>query len=244
MGFALKYRTGGARRGAAAFSSARSLLVLPLILATLIVARAGHAQTGDRDYYAPRDSQADQQLFRNVEGYHLQPAIDHMRVREYQAAKGDLEFILGFYPNHPRALMLLSDVCEQMRSTQCTEAADSWFEKAVAINPNAATTYVLFGIYNHKNHRLDAAIKSYKRALELSPNSVNANYNLGLAYFEQKQYALANEVAQRAYAVGAALPGLRDKLKTVGAWHPLESSDSPSPESSTSKSTTGERPPK
>jgi tetratricopeptide (TPR) repeat protein len=237
----MKYRAGSTERRATAFGSGGGLLVFALALATLIVAPAGHAQTRSLDYYAPRETEADQRVLRNVEGYHLQPGIDHLRAREFRQAMAEFEFILAVYPNHPRALMLLSDVCEQSRSMECTNAADSWFEKAVAINPNAAATYVMFGIYNHKSHRLDAAIKSYKRALELSPNSVNANYNLGLAYFEQKQYALANEVAQRAYASGASLPGLRDKLKTVGAWHPLESGDSPSPENSTSKSI-GERP--
>ena len=51
-------------------------------------------------------------------------------------------------------------------------------------------------------------------------NERNAQYNLALALIKLHRYELANEHAQRAYALGHPLPGLRAQLIAVGAWNP------------------------
>ena len=194
-------------------------------LASWLVFGLAHAQQGDLDFYAPREG-ADAQLFRNVEGYHLEPGRQDLANRNYRGALANSEFILDMYPNHPRALDLISQVCTAWKSPRCD--ADARFERAVARNPNAATTYIVLGFHYHRNGKVEQAIASYKHALELEPGSLNAYYNLGLAYVAQKQYALGNEAAQHAYALGAQLPGLRDKLKAVGAWQPIDAAAQPS----------------
>jgi tetratricopeptide (TPR) repeat protein len=70
-----------------------------------------------------------------------------------------------------------------------------------------------------------------EKALTLDPNSINAHYNLGLTYFETKQFELANEHAQRAYQLGASPPGLRDKLVRAKQWRPI---DTPIPDAASS----------
>ena len=93
---------------------------------------------------------------------------------------------------------------------------DDIFERAVAINPKAAGTYVVQGIYLNRTKQYETAIERFKTALELDPDNLNAHYNLALTYLDTKQYELANQHAQRAYALGATPPGLRHRLQKAG----------------------------
>ena len=201
--------------------SSRSWKLLAASILALCALGVAHAQKTTFDYYAAKvDKAGEAKRLGNVEAYHLEQGDQKFRAGSYDAALGEFEFILGEYPNHPRALLLLAEMCTKWKSHRCD--VDGLFERAVEVNPRVAGTYVVRGLYYHRTGRLVNAIASYNRALELDPNSLNANYNLGLAYFDQKEYARANEAAQRAYANGAPLPGLRNKLQSVGAWHSLD----------------------
>ena len=196
----------------------RRLLTSLLFSSFLIFGVAATAQEGNRDYYTAR-SVKDIELLTAVEKYHMQLGYDELSAKRYDAAFGDAKFMLHYFPNHPKALILLSEICNRWQSPDCNP--DEWLEKAVSRNPAVAETHLLYGIYLHRTKRFDAAVKNYKQALETDPMSLNAHYNLGLAYVDLKQYELANQHAQKSYALGAPFPGLREKLKRVGAWKPL-----------------------
>lgn len=49
--------------------------------------------------------------------------------------------------------------------------------------------------------------------------SADIEYNLGLIEFEIGDMDAANASAQRAYALGYPLPGLKNKLQQIGRWH-------------------------
>ena len=202
----------------------KRLLTGLLFSSLLFFGVAATAQEGNRDYYTAR-SAVDIELLTAVEKYHLQPGYEKLSEKRYEAAFADAKFILRYFPNHPKALMMLSEICNRWQSPDCNP--DEWFEKAVSRNPAVSETYVLYGIYLHRTKRFDAAVKSYKQALEIDPMSLNAHYNLGLAYVDLKQYELANQHAQKSYALGAPFPGLREKLKRVGAWKPLDAEAAP-----------------
>jgi tetratricopeptide (TPR) repeat protein len=195
-----------------------------LLAASILIVCAfdvAHAQKTTFDYYAAKaDKMREAKRLSTVEQYHLEQGDQKFRAGNYGGALAEFTFILGEYPNHPRALLLLAEMCAKWKSSSCD--VDGMFDNAVDVNPRVAGTYVVRGLYYHRTGRLENAIASYNRALELDPNSLNANYNLGLAYFDQKQYSRANEAAQRAYLNGAPLPGLRNKLQSVGAWRSLD----------------------
>jgi len=195
--------------------------VVPALACLCLSSAPTFAQPTNNDYYKG----AGTELLFNVEKYHLGLAADKLRSRSYESGFGDIGFILTYFPNHPRALMLLIELCEQWKSPRCDFQVA--FENAIAVNPDAAATYVLQGIYLYRAKRLPAAIASLEKAVQLDPDSLNAHYNLGLVYFETKQFELANAHAQRAYQLGASVPGLRDKLKRAGRWKPI---DTPMPD--------------
>ena len=92
-----------------------------------------------------------------------------------------------------------------------------------------ADTYTIQGMYLQNTGRTDQAIENYKKALERNPDSLNAHYNLGLAYVSKKNFEEANRHAQQAYALGMNLPGLRNMLTKAGAWKPLPAEPAAAP---------------
>jgi len=163
-------------------------------IAALIATGLVSAQAVDNDYYTTKDIT----LLRTVERYHVVPAEEKIRTKFYSSARGDLDFVLRYFPNHPKGLLLMAQLCADGVTQHCD--LDFLFEKAIDINPNVAGTYVTQGVYLHRVKRYREAIASYQRALAIDPNSINGHYNLALAYLDTKQYGLANEEAQRAYA--------------------------------------------
>ena len=190
----------------------------PLALAVAVVAAVAtvevHAQAPDNDYYAFRGST----LLRTVEQYHLGPAEERLRLKHYPQARNEIAFILRFFPNHPRGLLLLGQLCDEWKSPQCM--IEGAYERAISVRPNEPTVYIVHGIYLHRNKRYGEAVSNYEKALELDPDSLNGHYNLALTLLDTQQFERANRHAQRAYALGATLPGLRDRLKKAGRWNP------------------------
>lgn len=201
--------------------SLRGSLRTGIVTCMLVVSASAMAQEGNRDYYKANQSREEAQLLRNAEQYHIGPGIERMNSRNYGGAYEDFVFILRFFPNHPRALALISELCDlKWKSPRCE--VEDWFQRAIARNPDASPTYLVYGLHLQRLNRLPEAIESYKKAISLDPGSVNAHYNLGLAYFAAKQYDLANREAQLSYALGVSLPGLRDMLTRAGQWKPLD----------------------
>lgn len=198
--------------------AARILLLSALAVNAALCDEAGQPG-GHFDYY-DQDPSA-RKLLGLVEQYHLNQGIAAMNKGGLNYALGDFDFILNRFPNHPRVLLLVSELALRMKAPA---KADLYFRKAIELYPETAATYAVYGIFLQKTGQLGRAIESYKTSLELDSASPGTHYNLGLAYFEKKQFDLANQHAQEAYARGFPLPGLRDKLKRAGAWKPPEQS--------------------
>lgn len=153
----------------------------------------------------------------SVENYHLKPAIELLAANKLEYAYDELVFVLWWFPNHPKALNLMTQVATRANQPQ---VAERHFRDALTLYPDRTQTHMLYGIYQSKIGAKEKAIESYKRALELDPNYAEAHYNLGLAYYHAKKYDLANAHAQKAYAYNYPLPGLERLLKEKKAWNP------------------------
>lgn len=195
------------------------MLILSALSVNVAQCDEAGQSSGHFDYYD--QDPAAHKLLGYVEGYHLNQGIAAMNKGGLSHALGHFDFILNRFPNHPRVLLLVSEVFHRMKTPA---KADLYFQKAIQLYPETAPTYAAYGIFLHKSGQLGRAIENYKTSLKLDPGSMSTHYNLGLAYFDKKQFDLANQHAGEAYAQGFPLPGLRDKLKKVGAWKPTEQS--------------------
>jgi len=105
---------------------------------------------------------------------------------------------------------------ERPRGARFTVAC--YFARGVRFAPDDGAVRVLYGIYLSRNGKKSEAVEQLQAAQELVGDDPNLHYNLGLAYFDLKDYDKALLHAQKAYELGFPLPGLRDKLKKAGKW--------------------------
>jgi len=177
------------------------------------------AQDAARDYYAAGGDRTATAALRNLDRIHYHSAVGNLQKRNYKFALADLEFMLKYFPNHPQALARLAELS---LATKRPDIAEQRFKEALARYPQHDETYVIYGTFLQKLGRVDMAISEYKKALDINSESVYAHYNLGLAYVDRGDYRKANIHAQKAYQLGVSFPGLKSKLRAVGAWKPVE----------------------
>jgi len=184
-----------------------------IILSICFIAIA-HASAGEPyNYYVP----APDRLLENVEKYHLQQGIDKIKKGQFEYAWSEFAFMLHYFPNHPLALQHISSLSRQIEKTS---RAQKYFDRAIKLYPQESATYALYGIFMHKTENYEEAITQYKRAIQLDDTPAEYHYNLGLSYLALEQYDNANYSAQKAYALGYPLPGLKNQLIAAGAWKP------------------------
>jgi tetratricopeptide (TPR) repeat protein len=193
-----------------------SISILFSILLALPI--GGQASQRVYDYYNP-SSHPSPRLLGNVEGYHLNPAREGLIEKDYVKAGNNIRFILDYFPNHPVGLALLTQF---VLETHKYNFAKEYFNRALTLFPNNASTHGIYGVYLHRQGKLDDAITQYRKAISLQKDYSEAYYNLGLALLDKGKAEEANKAAQTAYTLGYPLPGLRKKLKKQGAWKPLK----------------------
>jgi Tfp pilus assembly protein PilF len=186
-------------------------------------AKCGSLQNG----YGPYDYENAAhraQYLEIVERVHFDSGVEQLRghAQHPNDLVGDLDYTLRAFPNHARALYAVAryDLLppHAQRRGPIPRGADCYFQRAIAFKPSDGTVRMVYGIYLYKAGKLDEAVERMNEALERIPDSAEAHYNMGLVLFAKKDYALAREHAERAYALGHPMAGLRNKLKRVNAW--------------------------
>src|SRR3990172_1894528 len=64
--------------------------------------------------------------------------------------------------------------------------------------PTEADVYVDRGILAYDDKRYTDALQAFQEALRINPNSINANYYIGLSYMALEQYPAAQAALERA----------------------------------------------
>jgi tetratricopeptide (TPR) repeat protein len=79
------------------------------------------------------------------------------------------------------------------------EEALQLVEKSIAINNRMVMSLNLKGILLERLGRIKEAIESYRRALRVSPEDINLNYNLAVAYFKDDRREDAKIIFEKIY---------------------------------------------
>lgn len=162
---------------------------------------------------------------------HWVPAQQELADKRVQWALYQLNYLLIRVPNHYPALFELGRIQAQYPGISYVPALagkdevlefpatpECYFNRAFRYRPNDPTLVMLYGLYHHQIKNLDGAVTQYKKAESMDPDSSEIQYNLGLVYFDLKDYESSRRHAMRAYELGYPLAGLRKKLKAVGKW--------------------------
>lgn len=156
-----------------------------------------------------------------VEEAHFTPEVEALISGATGALWGDLDYTLRAFPNHHRALYAIARYALMPDSPNSAGyyPPECYFRRALVFKPDDGMVHMIRGIFLHKQEKRSEALEEYRRAVELMPSSAEAHYNLGLFYADMREYSNARKHADRAYALGYPLEGLRNKLQEVGASH-------------------------
>jgi hypothetical protein len=174
-------------------------------------------QFGPFDYRVVKDGR-----LRIVEKHHFSSKTESLAGGDSgRLPNGDIAYTLGKFPNHHRALQSLINLSMRERSNKLRDmpfGVECYFERAIHWLPDDGQLHVLYGIYLYKAGKKDEAMEELSKGEELAPDSANLHYNLGLLYFDMKEYDKSLSHAKAAYARGFPLPGLKRKLAKAGKW--------------------------
>jgi tetratricopeptide (TPR) repeat protein len=173
----------------------------------------------NRDYFTRGTDGFTQELLANAERNHLAQENFWKKYHdgELEYALGDLKYVLLVFPNHPRALHLMTQVCKAMKDS--TTPID-YFEKAIRLFPQQPYTYAQYGAYLLSTGETDAGIARLQDALRLNPNMT---YALGLMAEAQKKQRTAP----------AGTPGSAPPASGSSTTPPATTSEAATPKAST-----------
>jgi len=206
------------------------LMLLLLGLGSSFLVRGGEADCGSlRNHFGPYDYRtATPDLKRTVENHHFTPKVENLvGGQNSYTPGGDMGYTLNVFPNHHRALMALIKLAKKEKTNRPRDmgyTVECRFDRAERFAPNDATVRVLHGIYLLQIGQNQNGARKLEEAAAMAEDNANIHYNLGLAYFELKDYDKSLASAHRAYQLGFPLPGLRGKLEKAGKWKDLPAS--------------------
>lgn len=177
-----------------------------------------------KNAYGPFDYRLRGELASNlqlVEGAHFAPEVEKLISGQSGTIGADLDYILRAFPNHARALSSMARFALQSKSTKAGGLKwtfECYFDRAIRFQPDDPAPRSIYGAYLLRKGRTSDALEQLSEAVALAPDDPKANYNLGLGYFEKKDYEQAKLYAKKAYALGFPLQGLKTKLTNVKKW--------------------------
>ncbi len=133
----------------------------------------------------------------------------------------NIDYVLRAFPNHHRGLDAMGRWHVQTglaKPPGSRYSVDCWFERAMKFQPADGMVRMLYGIYKARLGQNEEALEYYSHAEALMPESSELHYNLGLLLTNLDRHEDALPHAQRAYAMGFPLPGLKRRLIKSGHW--------------------------
>ncbi len=212
-----------------AIFSNRFVALMFVLYASTIWAGHAHAQGAPNscgsiaNHYGPFDYRTHRDQLKIVEEYHFTPEVEAL-IRGHTASNPgpDIAYTLHTSPNHVRALMALVRLGDKMKTTQPAGVAypvECYFDRAIRFAPDDTVVRILYAQFLSKHDRTGEALKQLEVAVSYAKDNGFSHYNIGLAYFDLKQYDKALAQAHKAAALGFERTELPDLLKGVNKWH-------------------------
>ena len=171
--------------------------------------------------YGPYDYWTDKERLPVVEEHHFNTGVETLTRGQEGTLGSDLDYTLRAFPNHPRALMAMMKLSVKEKTQHphgAKYSVECYFIRALSFRPKDGMARMIYSNYLSNNGKNAEALKQLEAAEEVAGENGNMQYNLGLAYFEAKNYEKSLTAAHRAYALGFDLPGLKGKLVKAGKW--------------------------
>jgi tetratricopeptide (TPR) repeat protein len=172
--------------------------------------------------YGPYDYRTDGDKLPIVLGAHFTPEVEALvKGRTATRPGGDISYTLRAIPNNHRALIAMMRLGEKEKTPQpsgSSYSVECFFQRAVQFRPDDAIVRMIYSSYLYKNGRTQDANDQLETATTYAKDNAFTHYNIGLHYFDQKNYDKALVQAHKAIALGFTKTELRDQLIKVGKW--------------------------
>lgn len=175
------------------------LLTVLVAFAAQAFAAGGIFTPKNRDYFTAHEDFETLRDLALIDEAHTDKVMYWLRVDNLNRAIQDLKFTLDRFPNHPRALLLFEVVGT---IAQVPTMAVPYYEMAVSLYPQYATTWAQYGKYLVELEKRDEGIKMLKRAVSIDPNLPLAHGWLSEAYMKDGKMELAQHEMEKAKALG------------------------------------------
>ena len=203
-----------------------------LALAAPMVSRAQANASGCPDLGRPfGDYLIDKDKVALSERFHFTPEVENLvRGKSSEKIGTDIDFMLSNYPNHHRALLAMMRLGEKLKTPQppgARASVECYFVLALRFRRDDPVARMLYATFLVRNRREPEAAAQLEWVRKEVPDDPLAQYNVGLIYFDMKNYGKALEQAHRARELGLTRTDLRDQLKKAGQWKETGSAGAP-----------------
>lgn len=193
--------------------------------------------------YGPFDYRGDTGPQAIVLSVHFTAEVEALiRGKTAREPGGDIDYTLRAIPNNHRALMSMMRLGEREKTTKPSGShytIDCWFERAITFRPDDSIVRMIYSSYLNSKGRFPQAKAQLEIATTYAKDNAFTHYNIGLHYFDLKDYEKALVQAHLAMALGFPRTELRDQLHALGKWSdPQDSTQLPASD------TTSVQPPK
>ena len=172
--------------------------------------------------YGPYDYRTDRDKLPIVLDNHFTAEVEALvRGKTGTTPGGDIDYTLRAIPNNHRALLAMMRLGEKEKTPQPSGSRytiECWFERAVRFSPDDTIVRMIYSRYLNSKGRIPEATKQLEIAANYAKDSAFTHYNIGLHYFELKNYDKALIEAHKAISLGFTQTALRDQLQRVGKW--------------------------
>ncbi|BDT66485.1 hypothetical protein os1_06480 [Comamonadaceae bacterium OS-1] len=199
--------------------------IIFIFFSQIALAQSGEAECGPlKSGYGPYDYRTSKgPILSTVEDFHFTSRVEMLIQADTGYIGADIDYTLRAFPNHHRALMAAMRYGEKTKTEKPPHMRYSiscYFDRALRFRPDDAIPRIIFSMYLAKGGRTPEAIQQLDIAAEGAEGKENpfTHFNLGLNYFDLKEYTKAEIQAHKAYALGFPQTILKEKLKGVGKW--------------------------
>jgi tetratricopeptide (TPR) repeat protein len=172
--------------------------------------------------YGPYDYRTDKDRLPIVLNMHFTPEVEALiRGHTGERPGADIDYTLRAIPNNHRALIAMMRLGEKEKSQQPQGArwvVECYFERALRFRPDDSIVRMIYSTYLNSQGRVADANAQLATATDYAKDSALTHYNIGLHYFDLKNYEKALVEAHLALSLGWPRTELRDKLREVGKW--------------------------
>jgi len=156
-----------------------------------------------------------------VERIHFTPGVEMLQTRTTGPFGGDIGYTLRAFPNHVRALASMQRLAEKEKRNPPEGApytVECFYERALRFQPNDYGVRLLYANFLVGKGGIEEAERHLAYVAETQADNPFAIYNIGLIYFDMKNYEQALAYAHKAMSMGLLRTELKTRLEHVNKW--------------------------